>query len=127
MKKKPETKLNLGKIKISSLSKPDQGKIQGGKQKEKETVYPNCQVAWCEGCPKNLPIRIVNQKFLLLFKIIKALIIMKKKTTKKLSIGKIKIANLDKANQQKVKGGVYCHSDFLNCVLTEHNIHCREC
>jgi hypothetical protein len=42
----------------------------------------------------------------MLFKITKALLNMKKKTEKKLNLGKIKIASLSEKNQQTVQGGM---------------------
>ena len=69
-------------------------------------------------------------KFLLLFKITKAFCVMKKQSQKKLTLGKITVASLTKADQQMVKGGLPI--DFTKrsvcaeaCCPSDVNAQCR--
>jgi hypothetical protein len=73
---------------------------------------------------------ITHLKFLLFFKIIKAVHCMKKQSQKKLTLGKITVAHLSKADQQMVKGGL--PRDFTKrsvcadgCCPTDINAQCR--
>ncbi len=55
----------------------------------------------------------------MLFKITKAVVIMKKKTEKKLMLGKIKVATLNNKSQQAIQGGIPPQTAPIVCQPTK--------